>query len=173
VHFCFQHYTSFTLRLLLHIILFLHLLCTNHKCTQPCYFPCCTNPLHRRRRWTRILWWAVLGYALLRLLFLWCYGVFCYFVSFRMRVALVSRDIIYVINILYLWHLVICEHFWSVCVEQVILSIHMMSTWFWHKNRVWQKWYQSRVNHRNASLDTRVLSLVWFLVFAKIFYSNF
>jgi hypothetical protein len=25
-------------------------------------------------------------------------------------------DIIFVIIILYLWHLVICEHFWSVCV---------------------------------------------------------
>jgi hypothetical protein len=25
------------------IILFLHLLSTNHKCTQPCYFPCCSE----------------------------------------------------------------------------------------------------------------------------------
>jgi hypothetical protein len=42
-----------------------------------------------------------LGYALPRLLFLWCYGVFRCFVLFRMRVTLVFRDIIYVINILY------------------------------------------------------------------------
>jgi hypothetical protein len=33
---------------LLHIIFFLHLLSTNHKCTQPCYFPpvvqiCCSE----------------------------------------------------------------------------------------------------------------------------------
>jgi hypothetical protein len=36
----------------------------------------------------------------------------------------------------------------------------MMSTQFWRKNRVWQKWYQSRVNCRNASLVRRVLSLI-------------
>jgi hypothetical protein len=28
----------------LYIILFLHLLCTNHKCTQPCYFPLLYKP---------------------------------------------------------------------------------------------------------------------------------
>jgi hypothetical protein len=39
VHFCLQPCTSFTLILPLHIIYFLHLLSTNHKCTQPCYFP--------------------------------------------------------------------------------------------------------------------------------------
>jgi hypothetical protein len=38
-------------------------------------------------------------------------------VLFHMRVILVFRDIIYVINILYSWHLVIYEHFWSMCVE--------------------------------------------------------
>jgi hypothetical protein len=41
-------------------------------------------------------------------------------VPFHMRVVLVFRDIMYVINILYSWYLVICEHFWSVCVEQLI-----------------------------------------------------
>jgi hypothetical protein len=25
------------------IILFMHLLSTNHKCTQRCYFPCCSE----------------------------------------------------------------------------------------------------------------------------------
>jgi hypothetical protein len=38
MHFCLHPYTLFTLLLYLHIILFLHLLSTNHKCTQPCYF---------------------------------------------------------------------------------------------------------------------------------------
>jgi hypothetical protein len=28
----------------LHIIYFLHLLSTNHKCTQPCYFPLLLKP---------------------------------------------------------------------------------------------------------------------------------
>jgi hypothetical protein len=38
VHFCLQPYTLFLLAITLHIIYFLHLLSTNHKCTQPCYF---------------------------------------------------------------------------------------------------------------------------------------
>jgi hypothetical protein len=82
-------------------------------------------------------------------------------VLFRMRLILVFRYIIFVINILYSWHLIICEHFLSVCVEQLILGIHMMSTWFCLQNRVWQKWYQSCVNRRNASLDSSLfLSLI-------------
>jgi hypothetical protein len=76
--------------------------------------------------------------ALHRLMFLWCYGVFLCSIPFRKRVILVIRDIIYVINILYSWYLVIYEYFWSVCVEQMILGIHTMSTWFWHKKRTWQ-----------------------------------
>jgi hypothetical protein len=47
-----------------------------------------------------------------------------------MRVILVLRDIIYVINILYPWHLIIGEHFLFVRVEQLILGIHTMSTSF-------------------------------------------
>jgi hypothetical protein len=132
-------------------------------------FPCYSNLL-LRRRWIGILQWRVLGYVLPRLPFLWSYGVFrC---SISLSVIIVFRDIIYIINILYLWHLVICEHFLSICVEQLILGIHTISTWFWHKNRVWQKWNQSRVNRRNTSLDRTVLSLVLFWIFAKIFYSN-
>jgi hypothetical protein len=38
VHFCLQPYALFLLAVTLHIIYFLHLLSTNHKCTQPCYF---------------------------------------------------------------------------------------------------------------------------------------
>jgi hypothetical protein len=41
--FFLQPYTLFTLLLPLHIILFLHLLSNNHKCTQPCYFPPATQ----------------------------------------------------------------------------------------------------------------------------------
>jgi hypothetical protein len=59
-------------------------------------------------------------------------------ILFHLRVVLVFRDIIHVIIVLYSWHLVICEHFLSICVEQLIMGIHIMSTWFWHKNRVWQ-----------------------------------
>jgi hypothetical protein len=44
MHFCLQPYNLFTLLLPLHIIYFLHLLSTNHKCTQPCYFPLLLKP---------------------------------------------------------------------------------------------------------------------------------
>jgi hypothetical protein len=65
------------------------------------------------------------------------YGVLESFaILFCKRVVLVFRDIIYVINILYLWHLVIYVHFLSICVEQLILGIHTMSTWFCLQNRV-------------------------------------
>jgi hypothetical protein len=38
VHFCLQPYALFLLDVTLHIIYFLHLLSTNHKCTKACYF---------------------------------------------------------------------------------------------------------------------------------------
>jgi hypothetical protein len=123
-------------------------------------FPCYSNLLLRRIRWIGILQWGVLGYVLPRLLFLWSYGVFRYSIS--LSVVIVFRDITYVIIILYSWHLVICEHFWPYVWNNWSWVMHTMSTWFWHINRVWQKWYQSRVNRRNASLFRRVLFLVLF-----------
>jgi hypothetical protein len=120
-------------------------------------FPCYSNLLLRRRGWTRILWRWVLGYVLPRLSFLWRYGVFRY--SVPLRVIIVFRDTIYVIIIiLYSWHLVICEPFWPYVWNNWSWVMHTMSTWFWCKNWVWQKWYQSHVNRRNASLDRKVLS---------------
>jgi hypothetical protein len=54
-------------------------------------FPCHSNLLLRRRRWTGILQQGVLGYALPRLLFLWCYGVSrC---SISLRVIFVLKNI--------------------------------------------------------------------------------
>jgi hypothetical protein len=95
-------------------------------------FPCYSNLLLRRRRWTRILRWRVLDYVLPRLPFLWSYRVFrC---SILLRVVIVFRDITYVIILLYLWHLVICEHFWSYVWNNWSWVMHTMSTWFWHKN---------------------------------------
>jgi hypothetical protein len=99
-------------------------------------FPCYLNLLLRRRRWDEILWWGVLGYVLSRLSFLWSYEVFRCFIS--LRVIIVFRDIIYVIIILYLWYLIVCEHFWPYVWNNWSWVMHTMSTWFWHKNRVWQ-----------------------------------
>jgi hypothetical protein len=64
-------------------------------------FPCYSNLLVRRRRWIEILRRGVLGYASPRLPFLWCYVVFHCSVS--PRVALVFKDINYVIIILYIY----------------------------------------------------------------------
>jgi hypothetical protein len=44
------------------------------------------------------------------------------FHSISRRVVIVFRDIIFVLNILYSGHFDICEPFWSVGVEQLILS---------------------------------------------------
>jgi hypothetical protein len=98
---------------------------------------CYSNLLLRRRGWAGILRRWVLGYVLPRLSFLWCYGVFrC---SVPLRVIIVFRDTIYVIIILYSWHLVIYEHFWSYVWNNWSWVMHTMSTWFWHKNQVWQR----------------------------------
>jgi hypothetical protein len=42
----------------LHIILFLHLLSTNHKCTQPCYFPMLLKPAAQKLKkiWDSSMW---------------------------------------------------------------------------------------------------------------------
>jgi hypothetical protein len=64
-------------------------------------FPCYSNMLLKKRRWTRIFRQWVLGYASPWLPFLWCYGVFCCSVS--LRVILVFKYIIYVIIILYVY----------------------------------------------------------------------
>jgi hypothetical protein len=49
----------------------------------------------------------------------------------------VFKYIIYVIIILHSWLLVICEHFWSYVWSNWSWVMHTMSTWFWHKNRIW------------------------------------
>jgi hypothetical protein len=102
-------------------------------------FPCYSNLLLKRRRWTEILRRGVLGCVLSRLPFLWSYRVFRYSVS--MRVIIVFRDITHVIIILYSWYLDICEHFRPYVWNNWSWVMHTMSTWFWHKNRVWQKAY--------------------------------
>jgi hypothetical protein len=103
----------------LHIILFLHLLSINHKCTQPCYFPLLYKPIAQKVKmdWNFLMRSSRLALPRLISCGLWSLPLFC-----LVRVVLVLRDIIYVIIILYLWHLAICEHFISVCV---------WNTWSW------------------------------------------
>jgi hypothetical protein len=81
------------------IILFLHLLSTNHNVLNLAIFPYHSNLLLRRSGWTGILRRGVLVYVLPRLSFMWCYGVFrC---SIPLRVIIVFRDTIYVIIIIH------------------------------------------------------------------------
>jgi hypothetical protein len=117
------------------IILFLHLLSTNHKYTPPCHFPLLLKPAAQKEKMD---WYSLTrSYRLrvARLPFLWSYGVFHCSVS--LRVIIVFRDITYVIIILHSWHLVICEHFWPYVWNNWSWVMHTMSTWFWYKNRVW------------------------------------
>jgi hypothetical protein len=58
------------------------------------------------------------------------YGVFRYSASMGESFSLLQA-IIYIIIILYLWHLAYREHFVLVCVEQMFLGIDAMSIWFW------------------------------------------
>jgi hypothetical protein len=78
------------------IILFLHLLSTNHKCTQPCYFPLLLKPAAQKERmdWNSSTRSSRLRVALIVVpVVLW---------SLSLRIIIVIRDTIYVIIILYL-----------------------------------------------------------------------
>jgi hypothetical protein len=101
VHFCLQSYPVFTLLLPLYIIYFLHLLSTNHKCTQPCYFPLLLKPAAQK---DMMDWNSSMRSSRLRVApgcpFLWYDGVLRCFIS--LRVVLVFKDIIYVIIIQYI-----------------------------------------------------------------------
>jgi hypothetical protein len=109
--------TGLSLLLPCTIILFMHLLSTNHKCTQPCYFPLLLKPAAQKEKmdWNPST----------RSSRLWSYGVFrC---SVPLRVIIIFRDITYVI-ILYLWYLITCEHFWSYVWNNWSWVMHTMST---------------------------------------------
>jgi hypothetical protein len=47
------------------IILFLHLLSTNHKCTQPCFFPLLLKPAAQKEKmdWNSLMWSSMLCVA--------------------------------------------------------------------------------------------------------------
>jgi hypothetical protein len=50
VHFGLHPYDLFLLAVTLHIIYFLHLLSTNHKCTQSCYFSLLFKPTAQKEK---------------------------------------------------------------------------------------------------------------------------
>jgi hypothetical protein len=72
------------------IILFLHLLSINHKCTQPCYFPLLLKPAAQKEKidWNYLTMSSRLCVAPVAVPV--CYGVFrC---SISLRVGIVFRD---------------------------------------------------------------------------------
>jgi hypothetical protein len=157
VHFCILPYYIFTLLLLPYIIiLFLHLRSTNHKCTQPCYFPLLYKPVAQKVNmdWNSSMRSSWLALSRLHSCGLWSPPLFG-----SVRVILILRDIIFVIIIPYSWHLAICKHFLSVCVEQMILGRHAMSTW-WHTSDEYlvahMRWVLGFI--RKIRYDTTVLS---------------
>jgi hypothetical protein len=96
------HFTIvLSLLLLCIIILFLHLLSTNHKCTQPCYFLALYKTVAQT---VKMDWNSSMRSSRLCVVPVAIYVVFLKSSAalFRMRVILAFIDIIYVINILYL-----------------------------------------------------------------------
>jgi hypothetical protein len=100
MHFCLHPYVLFTLSLPLHVIYFLHLLSTNHKHTQPCYFPLLLKPTAQKKKmdWNSSTRSSTLRVAPVAVLVV--FEVFRCFIS--VRVILAFKDIIYVIIILYI-----------------------------------------------------------------------
>jgi hypothetical protein len=76
----------------------MHLLSTNHKCTQPCYFPLPLKPAAQNMDMKNSLTRS----SRLALRWLLSCGLWSLPLFYFARVILVLRDIIYVINILYL-----------------------------------------------------------------------
>jgi hypothetical protein len=100
VHFYLLPYALLALVLPLHIIYLLHLLSTNHKCTQPCYFPLLLKLAVSKEKmeWNSSMRSSRLRVAPVAIpVVLW--SLPCYV---SLRVVLVFKDIIYVIMILYI-----------------------------------------------------------------------
>jgi hypothetical protein len=120
MHFCLQHYVLFTLLLTLHIIYLLHMLSTNHKCTQPCYFSLLLKLDAQKEKMgrnylTRSSRLCVAPVAIP--VVLWSLLVFRFIKS---HLSLYRH---YLCNnyTLYSWHLVIYEHF----------CLYVWNNWSW------------------------------------------
>jgi hypothetical protein len=84
VHFCLQPYTLFSLLIHLHIIYFLHMLSTNHKCTKPCYFPLLLKPAAQKEKmdWNFLTTSSRLRVAPIAVLvMLWSFPLLCFIES--------------------------------------------------------------------------------------------
>jgi hypothetical protein len=117
----------------LHIIIFLHLVGTNHKCTHHCYFLLLLNPAAQKMEmvWNSSMRSSRLALPRLHLpVDYWAFCCCCCHES-----SSLCKDNIHVIIILYLWYLALLWTLMSVCVEILFLGTHAMSIQFWSKTR--------------------------------------
>jgi hypothetical protein len=159
VHFCLLPYTSSTLILPLHIIYFLHLLSTNHKCTQPCYFPMPQKPASQKLKkiWCSAIWSSRRMIAPGRLLVELC----CLSAAMLPRVLdLVFCKTLFGNKYYILWHWLFCIYFLNGRRANTILghTYYEYSVWVLKSGMI--EWYHIHADRRNASLVRRVLPLV-------------
>jgi hypothetical protein len=122
VHLCLQSYTSFTLILPLYIIYFLHLLSTNHKCNQLCYFSHTTQTCYSelKKIWSTLKWCSRQAIAPDQLpVELWCL-----FAAMLPKVFdLVFCKILFGNNYYILWYWLFCIYFlYGMCVN--LIHVH-------------------------------------------------
>jgi hypothetical protein len=123
----------------------------------------CTNLLLRSWRRFWILWWGVLGELLPLVDCLWSYGVFLLLCYRECSIQSFVRHYSWNKYII-LRHWLFCIHFLYDMCGNLIPGHTYYEHSIWPQNRVWQEWYQSRVDCRNASLVRRI-------IFWRLFYN--
>jgi hypothetical protein len=138
----------------LHIICFLHLLSTNHKCTEPCYFPLILKPAAQKGKmeWNSLMRSSRL--CMPRLPFLVCYAVSCSSVSLESCHSLLrqylSNNYTLFVTFGYLWTLLVymCGTIDPGSCTWWVLSFGI-KTWYD------KKWYHvTPTFHKNKILST-------------------
>jgi hypothetical protein len=135
---------------------FLHLLSTNHKCTQPCYFPLLYKPAAQKLKkiWSIMIWSSRWVIAPDRLpVQLWCLSA-----AMLPRVFdLVFCKTIFGDKYYILWHWLFFIHFlYGMCVNLIPGKTYYEHSVLAQKLGV-TEWYLSCVDRRNASLVRRVI----------------
>jgi hypothetical protein len=153
--------SSFTLILPMHIIYFLHLLSTNHKCIQPCYFPMPHKPASQKLKkvWRSTIWssrWVIApGQFPMEL--------WCLFAAMLLRVLdLVFCKTLFGNRYYILWQWLFCIYFLNGRCVNLIPGHTYYEYSVWVLKLGMTEWYHIHVDRRNAILVRRVLPLVLF-----------
>jgi hypothetical protein len=146
----------------LHITYFLHMLNTNHKCTQPCYFPLLLKPAAQKK----MDWNSSTRSSRRAIAPVWLpVELWCLFTAMLPRVFnLVFCKTLFGNKYIILRHWLFCIHFlYGMCANLIPGHTHyeyLVLSW---KPGVIE-WYQSCVDRRNASLVRRI-------IFWRLFYN--